>query len=127
MSPTWLDIIKLETENMSPEDFIEPQHELETEESVVGEVGDERLKRLFGLAMQWNREAVDCVRRASKTDDPAARDEDLALATELRKKSQILFDIFWTSLKDEYGLWDKDIIGVRRGWKVVFKDESGTD
>ena len=121
-SPTWVDMVKMEAENLPAEDMIEPQRELENCEHVVGELDHQELKKYFTLAMRWNREAADCVKGAAEISDAQAREEELTIAAELHKKSQMIFDISWTSLKDEYRLWDKDSIGIRRGWRVIYKD-----
>ena len=123
-SPTWLDTLKMEAENLSHEELIEPQSELEDGEYVVGALDSEALKKYFTLAMRWNRDSQELVTWAAKANDPNSRDEDIALAAELRRKSEVLFDIFWTSLKDMYGLWGWDAVGIRRGWKVVYKKET---
>jgi hypothetical protein len=126
-TPTWLDTIQMEAENMSPEDMVEPLSELEPGEIVVGEIEDDELKKIFGIAMHFREASVETADLAGRVDDPEARQENLIEAIALRKKSRTLMDISWMTVKDRYDLWQKAQVGIRRGWKVVYRTKASDE
>lgn len=116
-----LDVIKIELENMSTESMIEPTTELSEQDNVVGEIGTD-LKKLYSLAIQWDKEAIGALVAARYVGKASQCNNLIKKATELRKKSEILLEIFWVSIKDAFELWDKPTIGIRTGWKVVWSE-----
>jgi hypothetical protein len=39
------------------------------------------------------------------------------------KKREILSELFWFSIRSEFDLWDKEEVGIRNGFKVVWRNE----
>jgi len=118
---TWLDIVKMELEMLSPEGQTEPHNEVGLKDHVVGEAEPE-VRKLYQLALRWERTAIESLVAARYINDRRRQEQDVERASMLRKKSEMLMDIFWTSLKDHYDLWGKSEIGIRKGWKVVWSE-----
>ena len=119
--PTLLDMVRMELENLSFEGTIEPNAELEPKDHVVGRA-DMEVRKLYSLAMQWDKVANETMLAARYLSDRAKQQEAVAKAVELHAKKEILLNIFWASLKDAFGLWDKPSVGIRRGWQVVWSE-----
>jgi len=119
--PTWLDIVKMELENLDSKVLLEPTSEVQPKDHVVGEA-DPDLKRVYGLAMQWEKTAIEMVVAVRYVNNRANQEQTIHKADELKKKSEILMDIFWTSLKDSFDLWQRPSVGIRKGWKVVWTE-----
>jgi hypothetical protein len=118
---TWLDIIKMELENLDLEGLLEPTTEVGAKDHVVGEA-DTDLKRLYGLAMQWDKTAIESLVAARYVNNREHQEHHVEKATELHKKSELLMEIFWASIKDSFDLWQKPSVGIRKGWKVVWSE-----
>lgn len=113
---TWIKLLPLEINEIKPDDYIEPAFPLEKRDHEVGAMTDE-LKKLYTLWRLVEKEAAQTYIefKYSKTHD----DSILMKSVELRDKSEILKELFWVSLKDEFKLWAKDV-GVRKGYIVVW-------
>ena len=64
--------------------------------------------------------------RDSQTDyiDPKfllARQKELRSVS---KKSEVVSTMMLVSIRDQYDLWDKPEVGVRKGWQVVWSELS---
>ena len=117
--PTWLEIIRLEIENMNMNEILEPNTEVGNTERVIGVLKDNDLKKIYTLAMQWDRLAIENIVTARYSGDDD-RNSLMIKSNELHKKSELLIEIFWTSLKDVFNLWGaEEVLGIRKGWKVV--------
>lgn len=119
--PTLLDMVRIELENMSSNTALEPTGEIEPRDHRVGNA-DPEVRKLYSLGMQWDKAANETMLAARYISDKAKQRDAAVKATELHAKSEILLDIFWASLKDAFGLWDKHQIGIRRGWVVVWSE-----
>ncbi len=117
---TWLDSLHMELENIDGK-LIEPTGEVQPNEHAVG-TADTDVRKLYGLAMQWDKTAMETLVAARYVNSRADQESAAETASVLHKKSQILMDIFWASLKDSFDLWQKPSIGVRAGWKVVWSE-----
>ena len=105
------------------EKMIEPPADMKPDDRKVGILEDEDVKKLYSLAMQCDRQAEELVIqiRYSGADERSSM-QMLAKIKELKTKAELIREIFWASIKDSFGLWDKDSIGVRRGWVVVWNE-----
>ncbi|HLD06276.1 MAG TPA: hypothetical protein VJC16_01955 [Candidatus Nanoarchaeia archaeon] len=127
---TWLDVLRTELSNIEPGTVAEPEDEVGAKDTVVGDVPDE-LKQIRGLALRWKTdclfELTDALKR-KLTGNQEEAERAFTKSSELSLKADTLMQIFWTSLKDALGLWEKDAIGIRKGWKVVsFENEEKPD
>ena len=124
MSATLFDIIKMELEAMGPDDLMEPTSAAveDEDEPVVGEAGVE-LKKLYTLWQKWEQAAMETalLARYSRRGEREIR-EALSTAEALMRKSELIKQFFWASVREAFGLWDKDVIGIRRGWKITWSE-----
>ena len=120
---SWLKILPMELSSIDAKEFIEPDEKIDQRaDVVVGEASDD-LKRIYTLVNKLQevgaRYAVDA--RFSK--DNRFRLDAEKRAFELKRKVDTLLDIFWITLKDDFDLWDKDSVGIRKGWKVTYRKD----
>ncbi len=121
--PTWLDTVKMEMENMESSHLMEPPSEVDSHDHVVGEAEPE-LRKIYSLAMQWQKTAMELVVSARFTNDSVTREQRLKRAEQLNQKSGVLMKVFWLSIRDAHDLWDKDSVGIRKEWKVVWSESN---
>jgi hypothetical protein len=119
--PTLLDTIGEQLKNFNLDDLIEPETEVNSKDHVVGEMNAD-LKRLFGLARQWGEAANEVLGKTGYLFHQEHIEHHIEKALELREKSGLLTEIFWASVKESFGLWQKPSIGLRKGWKVVWSE-----
>jgi hypothetical protein len=117
---TWLNDLQLELENLDGKPF-EPNNEVKKDEHVVG-IADPDVRKLYSLAMQWQKSSMETAVAARFINKRNEQEESFETAAILQKKSELLMEIFWVSLKEAFNLWDKSSIGVREGWKVVWSE-----
>lgn len=117
----WIDVIKMEIEMINAGELLEPYAEASSDDHVVGDLDDD-LKKIYTLALRWDKAAIEMLVSARYVNDDMRRKQDLEKASELRRKSELLMDIFWVSIKDSFELWKNPSIGIRKGWKVVWSD-----
>ena len=78
------------------------------------------LKKLYTLLMETLKSAEQNFLNAKFARDNEERDSSFRKFCELQEKARALHNIFWISVKDTFGLWNKDSVGVRKGFKVVW-------
>ncbi len=116
----WLNLLPLQLSETT--DFLEPQQDMERGDHEIGLMTEDH-KRLFTLWRAVKRSAEEAVIQAKYAQSREQALEEKKRAEELALKAHILGDIFWVSLNDHYDVWDKESIGVRRGFKVVWSEE----
>lgn len=123
--PTWLDMVKMEMENMDlascPESASE-ELDNSTEKVCATLTDNPDLKKLHVLKLQWLRKAMELEVQARFSTSSTERKELMLEIEQLGRKAQLVEQIFYVSLRDTYDLWDKDCLHMRKGWKVVTHD-----
>lgn len=123
-----LDILRIELENFDKDKIDECLlADIEPSDHDVGEVSVE-LRKYFALSRQFAHNAARMFLEAQLAQNQQTLEETVSRYTELEAKAKLLREIFWISLKDEHRLWNKESIGIRRGWRVVWNspnEESG--
>jgi hypothetical protein len=124
--PNWLDLLPQEVEltDVKPGDPLEPASDVEDNDHQVSVLGDD-LKRMYILAVRQKKKSAEIVVEAQYTTDRDERTRLFCRAKEFKEKGEILQRIFWAAVRDQFQLWDKPIVGVRRGWVVVWSDHEG--
>lgn len=120
---TFLKLLPLELSGIK--EFIEPSFKTESGDHVVGDMSDAD-KRLHTLGHLLEKDAAQYQLDAHYCNDPVRKEELEAKAHELKMKSGILTGLMWISIRDELGLWDKNI-GVRKGFTVVERPDNDND
>lgn len=111
------------TELKSVNNLMEPTGEIESDDHVVGEIDDD-LKRMYVLARQWERMALENFLSARYASDNSMRESYMYRASELKEKNDLLMKMFWISIRDSFHLWGKSNIGIRKGWVAVWSNPS---
>ena len=124
---SWLKILPVELANIDANEFIEPSEEVDPKSDVVvGEASDD-LKQIYTLVDKLQEAGARYAVDARFSKDNRFRSDAEKRTYELKRKVETLLDIFWITLKDDFDLWDKDSVGIRKGWKVTYgKDGSPT-
>lgn len=123
---SWLKILAMELSGLGPNEIIEPETEVDKSDVVVGEASDD-LKRIYTLAEKLREAGARYTVDARFSKDNRLRADLQRKVYELSQKVETLMQIFWITLKDDFNLWDKNSIGVRKGWKVAYsKNDSPT-
>lgn len=122
---SWLKILSMELSGLGLHEIIEPQTEVDKSDIVAGEASDD-LKRIYTLAEKLREAGARYTVDARFSKDNRLRADLQRKVYELSQKVETLTQIFWITLKDDFNLWDKNSIGVRKGWKVTYSKESPT-
>jgi len=121
---TFLRLLPLELAEIEEDSFIEPEDEVAPNEHVVGEMTPDQ-KRLYTKCRLLRKEGLDVLNNL--TICRRNEQQQLAKASELARKSQAISEMFWVAINDEFALWDKDHIGVREGFKVVWIESNNEE
>ena len=113
---TFTEMLPLELKDIH--NYIEPEMELEKSDHEVGIMSDE-LKKLFTM---WRQLGLKCA-EAKLHMSFNVKGINIARCRELDSKAEAIKNIFWIAIYDEFELWDKSDIGVRKGFNVVWSDE----
>ena len=118
---TFVSMLNIELGSLDESELFEPEQEKTTRDHVVGEMSLPLVK-LFTL---WRLTDKDLDERAMKLKwqskcDSGSMEDFLQEARKLKSRSEVLETIFWHALREEFNLWDKDVIGVRKGRLVVW-------
>ena len=122
---TWLKLLPLELSGMDKVEIIEPEYPVGKNDHLVGEMSD-MTRRLFTLGRLLEKDANQSKLDAQYCPDKARKAELQSRANEFMVKSNIIKELMWVGIKDEFGLWNISI-GVRAGFKVVTMPDSQND
>lgn len=115
---TFLKLLPLELDDIKDTNFALPSDAVESGEKVVANDVSPYIKQLYTL---WRSKMDSCKRATVEAmfGEKSDRVTLIAKVTESHTKADILGDLFWIAIKDECGMWDKEGIGIREGWRVV--------
>ena len=117
---SWLKILPMELSNIDAKELVEPGEEVDPRSDVVvGEASDD-LKRIYTLTEKLQEAGVRYSVDARFSKDNNLRSDAEKKVYELHDKLEALMRIFWITLKDDFNLWGKDSVGIRKGWKVTY-------
>ncbi len=91
-----------------------PHHEVETGEKVLGQVDDAFNQQLFRYMMLYMRKMQEERIRGEYEGDQQASEN----AIRFRDQCDVFKELFFLAVKQETGIWNKNI-GIRTGWKLV--------
>ena len=115
---TWLKLLPMEVKEV--EGLVLPEAPLGPNDHVVG-ILDDDMKKLYTLYRSVDKQS-DLARLEYVHSSSEDRVSLSSRARELQMKAATLKDIFWIGVQDSFGLWDKEYVGVRVGWQVVWYD-----
>ena len=120
---SWLKMLVMELSSIDVKEYFEPEDKIDCKFDVVaGEASDE-IKRIYTLATKLREAGARYAIDVSFSRDNQLRTDAKKKVHELKQKTEVLMQIFWITLKDDFDLWDKYSIGIRKGWKVVYRNE----
>lgn len=122
---TWLKLLPLELDGINKPEYIEPDHPLAKGEHSIGEMSD-MTRQLYTLGILLEKDGRQHQLDANYCDDRAKKLELETKAAEFLSKSNIIRELMWIGIKDEFGLWGENI-GVRIGFKVVTRLKKDDD
>ena len=124
-----LTFLEKELRKIEAEKIIEPEAEIDlNKDHVVGSMSSD-VRKLYQLQFDLHAQEIkisNSLVRDSQTDyiDPKfllARQKELRSVS---KKSEVVSTMMLVSIRDQYDLWDKPEVGVRKGWQVVWSELS---
>lgn len=117
---TFLQMLNLELQALGPDDYYEPDFEINPSDNQVGTMS-ENLVRLYSLLKSTQKLAAEKglqINFGRLLDDQ--KKELVVKYKELGEKADLLGMLFWVELKEEHKLWDKPSVGVRKGRIVIW-------
>ena len=120
---TFVKLIPMELADIH--DYQEPARDLAPEDQIVGEMSTD-LKKLFTLSLAYARKTAEAKVELA-FGKPSEDLHSVGRVSELEEKTKVITSVFWIAVKDELGLWDKESIGIRKGFRVVWNENSQPD
>ena len=118
---SWIQRILEQLDNIDEFDLIEPQVTAGDRDTVVG-VADNTLKRLFTYRLQLMQQS-----KRLEADLLGAKAEDVEGLTKqyfaLDGQIGAVDNMLWASVRADFDLWDKQSIGLRSDWQVVWYEQ----
>ncbi len=118
---TFLKLIPLEMSAIDK--FIEPEIELDEQQDHVVGIMTEDLKRLFTVWRNAQKSLAERIWTFKFGDTKEIREQAKQEEPERRMKANVLQEIFFIAVSDDFGLWDKGRVGVRQGFRVIWREE----
>jgi hypothetical protein len=119
---TFMSLLPMELNSISDNDLMEPPAPVERGEKVIADISNSlMLKKLFSLCSMKTRECLRLKNEIRFIPESDSSDY-VSLKSQIHEyeeKGELVRGLFWIGLKDELGLWNRDGIGIRTGWKVV--------
>lgn len=116
MTTTWLKLLPLELDETK---IIEPEDDVKSSETEVGCLSSD-LKKLYSYKRALGEQGMRLSLEVSLRSDKVKKEEMVAQLCRLKMCADIANNLFWLAVNDEFNLWDKSDIGVRKGWIVVW-------
>ncbi|GAI05743.1 unnamed protein product [marine sediment metagenome] len=113
---TFIKLLPLELDEVK--EYREPDMPVAEEDHIVGDMS-ESLKKLWTLWKQTAYTASSLTLQLRYGEQNVSKGQ----IYELDAKAEALRGLFWIALNDEFELWDKIHVGVRKGFKVVWNEE----
>lgn len=97
-------------------------------ETVAG-IADPEARKLYALSLMWGRMLAETLVENTFGKTAAAGDKDasLKLLDKLKAQAQMARELFWISVREQFDMWDKSSIGMRKDWQVVYSDADEND
>ena len=119
MTTTWLKLLPLELEDTKN---IEPEDDIKVGETEVGCLPND-LKKLYSYKRALGEQGLRLTLEARLCSDKVKQVEMSAQLCRLKMTADIVNNLFWVAVNDEFDLWDKSDIGIRKGWIVVWYED----
>ena len=120
---TWLKLLPLELQSIPEREYINPKAKVDPKKDhIVGDMTEDQ-KKLYTRWLNLEQVFEQTLLEAKYETDEDKQKKLLIKVEELHTKAEVVKEIFWISVRDEFELWGKGAIGVRKGFKVVWSEE----
>lgn len=117
-SNTWVKLIPLELKEFPDDKLVSLDFNSQPDDHEVG-VLPEELRKLYSMYVMTQQEAEKSA-LDYKYASPMNKEATEARCRELSYKANALGHIFWIAVHDEFNLWNRQYVGIRNNWKVVW-------
>src|SRR3990167_6646418 len=117
----WVRMLPMELDMVKPTRFANNDEAEPKEKILLTEVSDD-LKKMWCYSKQLAKEAATLALEGSFGKDNGEevnKEQTLARCYELKKKADIVKDIFWLCCNEEANSWGIGGIGIRKNWELV--------
>jgi hypothetical protein len=121
MPTKWFNTLGAELKNWNLVGM-DPSFDVRASDHIVGTADDE-LRKLYELSIQYEKSGFESFTAMNNSKTEENCDYHAKKAMGFHKKHEILMESFWISIRDSFDLWDRSLVGIRKGWKVVWCDE----
>lgn len=110
---TFLKLLNLELQDIK--EFVDLGNDPEQSDHVAGVMTDEQ-KKLYTYYMKLKRQLDESRVTAKYSKDPAASGK----VDELEEKVKVTRAIFYFTIREDFALWDKEVVAVCKGHQIVW-------
>jgi len=114
----WITIFLLEAANIEEDDFIEPDGEVHGDLETIGTLPFE-LKQIFTRIKQLEAEGLLIASQSKSEKNRKRRQLLFCELSKMKRKIDLATDVFFTSVLDEFNLWEANGVGIAENWLVV--------
>lgn len=123
MSSSWTEQILAEARAIGPDDFLEPKQDVAEGEHPSG-TAPILARQLWTLAHRLQRESIETLVESEYGNVSKERRAELEnLSKSLQGRAKRIRSIFWAEVESHLGMFERDAMGVRTGWVIVWSEQ----
>ncbi len=120
---SWFKLLELELDEINDNDYVEPAiNYIDGIDNMVGEMTKD-LKKLYTFWVRLHKEKEKYVKEFYQQENKKKKIFIYTKIIELQEKAKIVERILYVSVRDEFGLWHKINVGLRKGFIVVWSKD----
>ena len=115
-----------ELDNIGPGQLVEPSGEIGPNDNIAG-LASVEIKKICTLRANTAKAGRELVKRmilSNNFEEAAKLGEEI---TRIEQKCDLLDSLLWLTVRDEFKLWGKRSVGIKKGFVVVWTDEVGKE
>ena len=115
-----------ELDNIGPGQLVEPSGEIGPNDNIAG-LASVEIKKICTLRANTAKAGRELVKRmilSNNFEEAAKLREEI---TRIEQKCDLLDSLLWLTVRDEFKLWGKRSVGIKKGFVVVWTDEVGKE
>ena len=115
-----------ELDNIGPGQLVEPSGEIGPNDNIAG-LASVEIKKICTLRENTAKAGRELVKRmilSNNFEEAAKLREEI---TRIEQKCDLLDSLLWLTVRDEFKLWGKRSVGIKKGFVVVWTDEVGKE
>jgi len=113
---TFIKLLPLEMAEVDESEYCEPAMELESSDTIVGDMNEDH-KKLWTL---WKLAQLKGAQIKTKVLlGGGLTDDENSQVHKVEARAEVLRGLFWMAVHDDFDLWNESTIGVRKGYKIV--------